>query len=189
MQADTPRVPRKRNHLCYRCKQPSSEMRQNGYCPSCDRTLQAQRREARGEEYRDKERQWRRDRLARDPEGQWRKDLNRMLRSKFHITVDDYDRIYTEQEGQCGICGKRQPGSEYRVSGVGHRLAVDHDRRCCPGEKSCGRCVRGLLCVGCNPQLGFFELFEARLVEWRDRRADVEVVEVRAWHRGKSLAP
>jgi hypothetical protein len=34
-------------------------------------------------------------------------------------------------------------------------VRVDHDHRCCPGRRrSCGKCIRGLLCSGCNTGLG-----------------------------------
>ena len=35
---------------------------------------------------------------------------------------------------------------------------IDHDHACYPDEKaSCGRCVRGLLCLSCNTTLGLIE--------------------------------
>ena len=36
-----------------------------------------------------------------------------------------------------------------------HRLVVDHDHSHCPGPMGCERCVRGLICQGCNVMLGF----------------------------------
>jgi len=33
----------------------------------------------------------------------------------------------------------------------------DHDHVCCSGKKSCGKCLRGLLCHGCNTKLGALE--------------------------------
>jgi hypothetical protein len=36
------------------------------------------------------------------------------------------------------------------------RLDIDHDHACCPGDRSCGKCVRGFLCRSHNVGLGMF---------------------------------
>lgn len=67
------------------------------------------------------------------------------LTHKFGIGIAEYNRMLVAQGGVCAICG----------SEAGERmLAVDHDHRCCPGDRSCGSCIRGLLCHGCNVTLG-----------------------------------
>lgn len=63
--------------------------------------------------------------------------------------------LLAQQNGKCAICGD--------VPGV-RRLAVDHDHACCPGRKSCGKCVRGLLCGRCNTGLGMFKDSPDRLL-------------------------
>lgn len=35
-------------------------------------------------------------------------------------------------------------------------INVDHDHNCCSSQATCGRCVRGLLCRGCNRAIGSF---------------------------------
>jgi hypothetical protein len=66
---------------------------------------------------------------------------------RFGITPEMYADMLARQGGRCAICEK--PNGFYSV-----RLVIDHDHACCPGKKTCGKCVRGLLCTACNLHLG-----------------------------------
>jgi hypothetical protein len=80
---------------------------------------------------------------------------------KFNLTTAGYDRMLAEQGGACAIC--RRPESR-TVAGKVTSLAVDHDQACCAGRgRSCGRCVRGLLCYQCNTAIGLLQDDPARL--------------------------
>ena len=68
---------------------------------------------------------------------------------QYHITQEQYDAMLEAQNWGCAICGG--------VNSNGKALAVDHDHRCGPGKKSCGKCVRGLLCIPCNLAIGRFK--------------------------------
>lgn len=79
-----------------------------------------------------------------------RKARERQINKKYGLTLERYNEMLEEQGGVCKICGK--------VGGAKHMLTplvVDHDHSCCPGETTCGNCVRGLLCAGCNAGIGF----------------------------------
>lgn len=58
--------------------------------------------------------------------------------------------IDTSLNTHCDIC--EEPFNRDRD----RQVVVDHDHTCCPGNKSCGKCVRGVLCPKCNWGLGHF---------------------------------
>lgn len=64
------------------------------------------------------------------------------LRSKYKMSVQQYDELLASQGGGCAVCGGQNEN--------GKALYVDHDHACCPGANTCGKCVRGLLCDPCN---------------------------------------
>lgn len=70
------------------------------------------------------------------------------MKYRFSITPDVYSQMLAAQGGVCAICQKECV--------TGKNLAVDHDHSCCPGKRSCGACIRGLLCSFCNTGIGFF---------------------------------
>lgn len=77
--------------------------------------------------------------------------------SRYGMTADEYDVLLERQAGVCAICKSPPEGSK--------RLAIDHDHSCCPGTaRSCGKCVRALLCTRCNPMLGYAKDDTARLL-------------------------
>lgn len=64
----------------------------------------------------------------------------------FNLSEEDFVALLAR--GKCDICGKT---GEHRKG----ELVIDHDHVCCPEpSRSCGKCVRGLVCSGCNWALG-----------------------------------
>ncbi|MBN1183458.1 MAG: endonuclease VII domain-containing protein [Bacteroidales bacterium] len=63
------------------------------------------------------------------------------LKRKYSITLEQYNKLYGEQNGCCKICGRHS--SKFK-----NGLAVDHNHR--TGK------IRGLLCNYCNRGLGKF---------------------------------
>jgi hypothetical protein len=57
------------------------------------------------------------------------------------------EKFLLEQDNKCAICK-----SEFLIT-----PDLDHDHRCCPQDKMCAKCVRGLLCETCNRGLGMFK--------------------------------
>ena len=65
---------------------------------------------------------------------------------KHNITRNEYLALLERQNGKCGFPDCDRPP-----------LEIDHDHRCCPtGKRSCGRCIRAVLCSKHNMALGQF---------------------------------
>jgi hypothetical protein len=70
--------------------------------------------------------------------------------SRYGITRKQFDWLLEVQGYACAMCPA--PFTEDTV------ICVDHDHACCPdARRSCGKCVRGLLCRDCNTALGHIE--------------------------------
>lgn len=71
------------------------------------------------------------------------------LRRTYGLSPEIVQALIEKQGGGCGLCGTVEPGPR--------GWNVDHDHSCCPGELTCGTCVRGILCMSCNIKLGHYE--------------------------------
>ena len=68
---------------------------------------------------------------------------------KYGTTVEWYRDKLIEQSGICALCKHLS-----HHHGTIQRLQVDHNHDCCDlHTKSCGECLRGLLCADCNIRL------------------------------------
>lgn len=83
-------------------------------------------------------------------------------------TLAEVLALFERQDSACAVC--------LRTSSSGMAWNVDHARTCCPGDKSCGGCVRAVLCHLCNKAMGLFrddpELLRAAsayLIRWTSR--------------------
>jgi len=81
------------------------------------------------------------------------KKRDRWLLDNFKRTPEWYEETLKTQGDHCALCDTSSPEDR--------RFQVDHDHKCCPTDKThrrtCGKCVRGLLCEGCNTELGSLE--------------------------------
>lgn len=73
---------------------------------------------------------------------------NRNIKYRWNITLSDQKNIRQIQDNKCAIC---------HTDFIYSSAVIDHDHSCCPGAKSCGKCIRGMLCVSCNTGLGMFK--------------------------------
>ena len=70
------------------------------------------------------------------------KRKNAMLKYEYGITLDDYNKMFNEQEGKCAICQRHQ-------NELTRTLCVDHNHKT--------NKVRALLCLTCNTDVSVVE--------------------------------
>lgn len=91
----------------------------------------------------------------------------RAIFRKYKLTKEQYEQLLDAQGGTCAVCSKK-PNRSY--------LSVDHDHACCPTAKTCGNCIRGLLCQSCNSFLGRVDddltTVNAYLMRYAEKRGD-----------------
>lgn len=58
-----------------------------------------------------------------------------------------FEEMLEAQGGACAVCLTELDDSPH----------IDHNHACCAGHRSCGACVRGLLCFFCNRRLAVLE--------------------------------
>src|SRR5690242_1593712 len=79
------------------------------------------------------------------------------LKKRYGLTEADFQRRLAAQGG-CAACGSTTTDGKY--------WHVDHDHSCCDTQaRSCGKCIRAILCHGCNTALGNVKDDKARLVK------------------------
>ncbi len=82
----------------------------------------------------------------------WQKK-NKKLLPKYTLTWrygkktnQHFTNCQKKQKNKCAICKESM-----------NRPCMDHNKKCCPAKRSCGKCLRKLLCNSCNLGLGFFK--------------------------------
>jgi hypothetical protein len=125
------------------------------YCDSNECRREVNRRKAaasrerrRDPQYRARKAEFTKEWRKANPEAWAKIARRRHLMGTYKITPEQYDELLAEQGGRCAVCDATEGDA------TGRSLHVDHDHACCPGDRSCGKCVRGLLCKRCNTMLG-----------------------------------
>jgi hypothetical protein len=115
-------------------------------CRPCHRAWQ--REWSKSPEQRKKSAERQRRRRQADPEFAQRQRRTVNL-GRYGLTEGDLIAMWEAQGRACAVCKEA-------IVLQGWAFSVDHDHDCCPAKRSCGKCLRGLLCGGCNRGLGQF---------------------------------
>ena len=79
------------------------------------------------------------------------KAKNKQLKSKYGITLEQYNNMLENQNHYCAMCGRHE--SEFK-----RKLAVDEDHTTWK--------IRGLLCINCNRGIGFYDTYKKSIYKY-----------------------
>jgi hypothetical protein len=82
-----------------------------------------------------------RRRIKANPKKYQRMRRDSVLKSRYEMPLEEYERRFKKQKGRCACCGKKETKINYRTGRV-QNLSVDHNHK--TGKN------RGLLCARCN---------------------------------------
>lgn len=138
--------------ICIKCKLEKTEGDGNySWCKKCVKEYDKERYfrnkeiyKKRSQEYRAKNRE-----LLKAKRKKTTPLQNKISKLKaYNITIEDFNKLIDNQGNKCQICGRDFNDKIIPV--------VDHDHTCCNTPlRSCGKCIRGLLCHHCNRGIGF----------------------------------
>lgn len=127
-------------------KQTSSVDGRAYYCKKCDN---------------ERRKEWRTKNKVRNHETQ----RNTNLLKRYGITLDQYEKLFSDQGSMCGICGTKENYSGHLGPRKDWSFSVDHCHKT--------GVIRGLLCNDCNRALGLFKddkrLLQAAIL-WLDTK-------------------
>jgi len=119
-----------------------------GRCKICRDAHAKEWQENHPEEIKTAKRKARKKALEKNPEIRF----SEWLQYKHRMSLEDYQNRINAQGGRCAICKVLFDRTNYSTT-----PSIDHDHTCCDGERACGACNRGILCVSCNKGLGDFK--------------------------------
>lgn len=110
-------------------------------------------------------------REEREPAEARERRLRKMTCRTHNLTLEQFVAMRDQQKDRCKSCAEPLRLEELRA------VHVDHDPKCCPNPRTkqerastdfrtCGKCVRGLLCSSCNRAVGLLERYPHHVEKW-----------------------